>query len=191
MVYKLLVTALISAAMTAAALAVDFNLAVYREYPGQLCTSGYLAVNGSIISYTLERPWQDNQQNISSIPAGTYPGILRYDHKDHWRIELQNVPGRTNVQIHTGNEPDQSKGCILVGTQLGPDLCTIVAGTSGPAYAALKRAFYGSDNPTSTPDKNISVQIVDTGTANKIKSVRLSNGSSKGKTPSAPSGKGK
>jgi hypothetical protein len=151
----------------------SFKVTIYREYPGNHCTSGYLAVNDQIIAYTLERPWADNAQNISSIPAGTYPGTLRYDHSDFWRVELQNVPGRTNVQIHVGNEPSQSKGCILVGLQLGSDLCSIVGGTSAPAYAALKKAFYGSDNPTATPDKTISVQVLDPGPADTLRNTKL------------------
>lgn len=151
-----------------------FSVTIYREYPSQKCTSGYLAVNDNIIAYTLERPWADNQQNLSSIPAGTYPGTLRYDHNDHWRIELQNVPGRQNIQIHIGNQPDQSKGCILVGLKLGPDLCSIVGGTSAPAYTALMTAFYGTDSPVSTPDKSISVSVVDAGVANvSLKSSKI------------------
>jgi hypothetical protein len=137
----------------------DFKITIYREYPAAGCTSGYLAVNDSIICYSLERPWKDNQQNISSIPTGVYSAILRYDHNDHWRIELLNVPNRTNIQIHIGNTIDDISGCILVGDRLGNDLCSIVAGTSTTAYAKLKNAFYGTDNPTSTPDKNISVEI--------------------------------
>jgi hypothetical protein len=139
----------------------DFALTVYRQYPSAGCTSGYLAVNDQIVCYTLERPWADNQQNISSIPAGTYDGALRYDHSDHWRIELQNVPGRTNVQIHVGNQPDESKGCILVGRKLGPTLCTLQ--DSALAYADLKSRFYGTDSPTETPDKQITVAVVDAG----------------------------
>jgi len=141
----------------------DFKVTIFREYPDHKCTSGYLAVNDNIICYTLEKPWRDNQQNISSIPADTYNGILRYDHNDHWRIELLDVPGRTHIQIHIGNTVDDISGCILVGDRLGPDLCTIVGGTSTPAYSKLKSAFYGTDNPTSTPDKNISVEIKDAG----------------------------
>jgi uncharacterized protein DUF5675 len=129
----------------------DFRVTVYRQYPGLGCTSGYLAVNDDIISYTLERPWTDNQQNISSIPAGNYDAKLRYDHSDHWRIELIDVPGRTNVQIHVGNQPDQTIGCILVGKRLGADLCSLQ--DSASAYADLKTAFYGNSNPTSTPTR--------------------------------------
>ncbi len=139
----------------------DFRLTIYRQYPGRRCTSGYLAINGKLIVYTLERPWNDNQQNISSIPAGTYPAVLRYDHPDEWRIELQDIEARNNVQIHIGNEPDESKGCILVGSSLTSDLCSIASGTSTPAYLALKRAFYGSDHPTATPEKRITVVVTD------------------------------
>jgi hypothetical protein len=137
----------------------DFTVTIHREYSDQKCTSGYLAVNGTIQAYTLELPWQGNKPLISSIPSGTYKGVLRYDHTDQWRIELQGVPGRTVVEIHTGNTPDDSEGCILVGKELGSDLCSIKAGTSKPAYQALKNAFYGTPNPVSTPNKNISVVV--------------------------------
>jgi hypothetical protein len=137
----------------------DFILTIHREYSDDKCTSGYLAVNGKIQAYTLERPWQGNAPFISSVPTGTYKGIVRYDHTDQWRIELQGVPGRTVVEIHTGNTPDNSEGCILIGKELGPDLCTIKGGTSQPAYQALKNAFYGTPAPISTPDKNITVVI--------------------------------
>lgn len=141
----------------------DFRLTVFRQYPGQRCTSGYLAINGTIICYTLERPWVDNLRNISSIPSGIYQATLRYDHTDHWRIELSGVPGgRTYVQIHIGNEPDETLGCILVGRRLDADLCSLRE--SRQAYDDIKNAFYGSANPVATPDKNISVEIIDEGT---------------------------
>jgi hypothetical protein len=74
-----------------------------------------------------------------------------------WRIELTGVPGRTNVQIHTGNTPDDSEGCILVGMKLGDDLCSVI--DSRKAYDALRAAFYGSANPVSTPNKQITVVV--------------------------------
>ena len=138
-------------------MATTFTVKILRKYPNAKCTSGYLAVNNKIICYTLERPWADNMQNISAVPPGRYPAIIRYDHTDHWRIELKNVPGRTNVQIHVGNQVDDSKGCILVGLDLGADLCSL--GRSRDAYAALKQSFYGSATPTSSPDLNIQVEI--------------------------------
>jgi hypothetical protein len=137
----------------------NFEITVLRQYVSEKCTSGYLAVNGKIICYSLERPWKDNQENISSIPSGRYSALLRYDKKDKWRIQLKNVPGRTGVQIHIGNEVDQSKGCVLVGAKLNDDLCSLQE--SSVAYKKLKSEFYGSENPTATPDKSVFVVIKD------------------------------
>jgi len=135
----------------------DFRLTIARKHRSGTCTSGYLAVNGEIIAYTLELPWRGNAPLISSIPDGSYGAILRYDHADNWRIELSGVPGRGNVQIHTGNTPDDTEGCILVGLRLGADLCSVL--DSRRAYDALRTAFYGSANPTSTPNKSITVIV--------------------------------
>ncbi|MCJ2097490.1 DUF5675 family protein [Methylobacterium sp. E-046] len=136
----------------------NFTLTLARKYKGDACTSGYLAADGTIIAYTLERPWKGNAPLISSIPDGRYEAVLRYDHTDQWRIELTGVPGRTNVQIHTGNKPDDSEGCILIGLKLSDDLCSVLE--SKKAYAALKKAFYGTETPNSTPNKNIIVVVV-------------------------------
>ena len=135
----------------------QFNVTILRQYSPGICTSGYLDINGSIICYTLERPWIDNINNISSIPAGSYAATLRYDHADHWRMELVGVPDRSSVQIHIGNQPDQTQGCILVGRGLGAELCSLT--DSAGAYADLKAAFYGSDTPNSTPDVTITVTL--------------------------------
>src|SRR5579862_5908752 len=136
----------------------DFKITIYREYPGHNCTPGYLAVNDQIIVYTLERPWADNQNNISSIPAGLYDAFLRYDHDDHWRIELLNVPNRDHIEIHVGNTIDDTTGCILVGSGVSASNPCLLTG-SATAYSKLMNAFYGTDNPNSTPDKTITVQI--------------------------------
>jgi hypothetical protein len=131
------------------------KITIFRQYPGTGCTSGYLSVGGTIITYTLERPWVDNMKNVSSVPDGTYSAHLRYDHADHWRIELVGVPNRPNVQIHMGNEPDQTLGCVLVGDGLSASLCSLTGSAS--AYSKLKRAFYGTDAPSTFDPRDISV----------------------------------
>src|SRR3954466_1672613 len=78
----------------------QFKVTICTEYRDNKCTSGYLAVNDQIICYTVELPWKDNERSVSSIPEGTYGAKLRYDHSDLWRLELLNVPGRSNVQIY-------------------------------------------------------------------------------------------
>jgi hypothetical protein len=114
---------------------------------------GYLIANGEVLCYTLELPWADNSNNISCIPFGTYNGFLRYDKKDGWRIQLDNVPNRTGVQIHMGNYTSQIKGCVLVGTNADVDSCSVQ--NSSTAYLKLKKAFYGTETPNSTPNKKI------------------------------------
>lgn len=136
----------------------NFKLTIARKHSSPICTSGYLAVDGEIIAYVLEKPWLNNRPLVSSIPDGIYGGTLRYDHADKWRIELRGVPGRGNIQIHTGNSSDDTEGCILVGLRLGKDLCSVLDSKS--AYAALKNAFYGTSNPVTTPDKAIQVTVV-------------------------------
>ena len=133
----------------------DFRLTIERKLSSESCTMGYLVASGEVLCYTLELPWADNQNNISCIPAGTYAGILRYDKTDGWRIQLENVPGRMGVQIHVGNYTSQIQGCVLVGSDASVDNCS-VSGSSA-AYSKLKTAFYGTSNPTSTPNKQIVV----------------------------------
>lgn len=119
--------------------------------------TGELFVDGKFLCHTLELPWKQNQSYISSIPEGSYPSILRYDKPDGWRIQLDKVPNRTAVQIHTGNYPSEIEGCVLVGNIVKNISNSIHESTQ--AYSALKRAFYGIDSPTSTPDIKLEVNV--------------------------------
>jgi hypothetical protein len=62
------------------------------------------------------------ERNSVIIPAGTYP--IEFNASPHFQRLmplLDNVPNRTDVRIHWGNFPEQSEGCILVGTTEEPD----------------------------------------------------------------------
>jgi hypothetical protein len=135
----------------------DFEIKIDRSSYSDNCIQGYMFIDSEAICYTMELPWEDNQNNISAIPVGKYNGFLRYDKSDGWRIQLENVPNRSGVQIHVGNYTSQIKGCILVGE--GVEDCTV--SSSKKAYNKLKQAFYGSENPVQTPDKIVTVEIVD------------------------------
>jgi len=51
-----------------------------------------------------------------SIPAGTYRlGVYDSPHAGHPVPILLDVPGRSEIEIHCGNFPTDSKGCILLG----------------------------------------------------------------------------
>ena len=61
------------------------------------------------------------------IPTGVYPvalttsrrarkGELWSPRTDHGLLLVQDVAGRSGIRIHSGNTPEQTEGCILVGT---------------------------------------------------------------------------
>lgn len=71
--------------------------------------------------YTLERPWINNQPNISCIPDGFYTfkphSGTRF--KNVWEVE--NVPNRSYILFHAGNTAKDTEGCVLVGEGLHHD----------------------------------------------------------------------
>jgi len=122
------------------------NITITRDVVKKDCITGFLRVNGNLICVTLELPWSDNSPEASCIPYGTYYGNFRYDKSDKWRIQLLDVPKRSNVQIHIGNYPWETTGCILVGTSADPSNCTISG--SKAAYELLRQAFIFSEGGT-------------------------------------------
>jgi len=98
---------------------------------------------GRKLCNALELPWRNNIADISSIPEGQYIGSVRTDGKLGWRIELTGTGERKNVQIHVGNTPDNTKGCILPGTGSTSDNQCRIAG-SGDAIKLLQSEFGSS-----------------------------------------------
>ena len=71
--------------------------------------------NSTFKGYTLENTHAGDNQDKSPIPPGTYDAFMRTDHTPN-RVELQDVDGYENIQIHNGNTARQVKGCFAVGT---------------------------------------------------------------------------
>lgn len=132
-----------------------FHVVIYRTRSYSDSLGGELIVNHTRVCYTLELPWYWNEQYVSCIPLGRYSATLRYDKNDCWRVELVGVPGRSGIQIHIGNYPRDTVGCVLVGTALSPN--TVL--NSKEAYRLFKEAFYGTSNPMQSPAKKISVEF--------------------------------
>ncbi len=78
-------------------------------------TLGELVIGG-FTAKTLERPWKNNQRDISCIPKGTYlcKYLFSMGHLG-WTYAVQNVQGRTGIRIHSGNYVGDVEGCILLG----------------------------------------------------------------------------
>ena len=69
--------------------------------------------------YTVEQPWNYNKPFHSCIPEGEYV-CKRWNSQDHpntW--EVTNVPNRTEILFHVGNNIDDVVGCIALGYDLG------------------------------------------------------------------------
>lgn len=91
--------------------------------PNQIETPGALTIPDKQFGcLTLELPWNDNKNGISSIPANIYDWVkvpatdkIPYEH-----ISILNVPGRSGICIHIGNYASLKKsdvlGCLLTGT---------------------------------------------------------------------------
>ncbi|SDX73951.1 DUF5675 family protein [Flavobacterium degerlachei] len=76
-------------------------------------TQGFLEWNGTLVCYTIELPWLQNQQRVSCIPEGEYVLQKRFSPKFKWHLHLQNVPGRDFILIHPANDAKKELlGCI-------------------------------------------------------------------------------
>jgi len=76
-------------------------------------TQGVLEWNGTLVCYTIELPWLNNQRRISCIPEGEYVLQKRFSPKFKWHLHLRNVPGRDLILIHPANDAKKELlGCI-------------------------------------------------------------------------------
>lgn len=96
---------------------------------------------GTRIAYALELPWRNNMNSISAVPKGEYRGYVRTDGDRGWRIELTGTGPRKNIQLHIGNRPSDTDGCLLLGTGATTDGQCFLLG-SKEAMAKIQ-AIYG------------------------------------------------
>ncbi|CEM06622.1 unnamed protein product [Vitrella brassicaformis CCMP3155] len=90
----------------------DSSPTTHNSITARMGTFSCSGVNSSS-GHTLENEGQ-------KIPTGTYSAFVRRD-RQMPRIQLQDVPGRTEIQIHTGNWVKDVTGCILPGTGTATD----------------------------------------------------------------------
>ena len=120
----------------------NLNLVVTRFQATDKSVIGTMSVNGTNICYTLEEAWRDNQKGHSCVGLGTYTAFLRYTSsksKREWCFQLHDANGRTAIQIHIGNKPEHTEGCVLVGTTYSQDF----VGGSTDAYQKLQDFIFG------------------------------------------------
>lgn len=123
------------------------KLELFRLRFHETRTVGQLYWEGELFCFTLEDKMREvpNQpvekwkvQDETAIPQGKYRLVLQNSPKfGPDTITLRNVPGFTEIRIHSGNTEHQTEGCIIVGHRLNDD-GTIKFGTTRPAVRDLK-----------------------------------------------------
>lgn len=70
-----------------------------------------MTYEGEFLAYTLE-------PSAVKIPTGRYGAELRWSKRFGETVVYIHVPGRSGIEIHPGNCPADSGGCVLVGTKV-------------------------------------------------------------------------
>ena len=102
----------------------EFSLILERNKSSLFSTTGKLLLvdnrNNLILQLqTLERPWIFNERRVSCIPTGTYLVKRHISPKFGECFKIQDVKGRSDILIHSGNVVNDTLGCVLVGLTSG------------------------------------------------------------------------
>lgn len=97
-----------------------------RTETGDEGTFGMLTAD-DFVCVTIELPWRDNKTEISCIPDGDYTCNWRLSPKHGYCYHVDDVFGRTDVEIHSANwagdvlsnKRCQLQGCIAPGRSTG------------------------------------------------------------------------
>lgn len=90
------------------------ELTANREWLTAKSTCGTFLVDGRQHGYKLELPLRDGKPG-SAIPAGRYK-VSVYPSPHFGRLmPLILVEGRSEIEIHWGNYPKDTRGCTLLG----------------------------------------------------------------------------
>jgi len=124
----------------------SLQLKVVRTIFTDKSTIGTLFVSGAPIGtnrvaseqqfcYTLEPPKREEKPRC--IPVGLYDVTIRMSAK-HKRLmpHVEHVPGFEGIEIHTGNYPKDTEGCLLVAETHAPDVSDFI-GNSANAFQRL------------------------------------------------------
>jgi len=106
------------------------DLKLVRKTSDTLSTEGEMYINGNFFCYTIELPKVSAYGSNVCIPTGTY--FLQKYLSPHWGFEvplLQDVPGRSSIEIHPSNYALDPKthhafllGCIALGDSEDTDV---------------------------------------------------------------------
>ena len=148
----------------------QFAIVIQRQTSTNNLVTGTISLNGTVVGTAYEN-------DDLKIPAGTYKGLMRYTsqkgfvqgeggamaNEGDFLIEASNVSDgtrrRTNILLHGGDKPQHSQGCILLGAVGRAPDGHVQVSESHP-LRKLRLAFYGTDTPNASPNKAISITIL-------------------------------
>lgn len=76
-------------------------------------TIGKLLIEDGSCYDTIELTWKNNLPRVSCIPLGKYKFKTDWsNNKQRQVIELEGVPNRSQIQLHTGTKSEHILGCV-------------------------------------------------------------------------------
>jgi hypothetical protein len=101
------------------------NFVLKRQHGSIGFTIGSISYLESRVCYILED--QEREKKIkgeTAIPCGIYEVAITMSPKFKVLMPiLLDVPDYTGVRIHTGNDADDTEGCLITGTEFDKKLC--------------------------------------------------------------------
>ena len=125
------------------------EIKLIREVFTDKSTIGRLLIDGLFYGWTLEdtdrQLEEDKSRKIkgkTAIPTGRYRVIITWSPRFKRDLQLLlNVPGFEGIRIHSGNTPEDTEGCILVGKTRDEDFVGQSRVAFNEVFAAIKFAL--------------------------------------------------
>jgi len=135
------------------------HITILRKHATDDCTIGELYVDGTFLCYTLEDEIREVKvPNETAIPAGLYNIRIGFSPKfQEFMPFIDDVPGFEYIRIHTGNDDDDTSGCILVGMSVSLSECRLIR--SRAAFDSLMLMLHGENDATIEIINNIGVPL--------------------------------
>lgn len=96
------------------------ELHLLRDNAQPLYTEGKISIEGIFECFSLEPDLGDGGLDCA-MPPGRYPIRIRWSTKFQKMLaHIDNVPGREAIEIHDGNTPKDTLGCVLPGRDREP-----------------------------------------------------------------------
>ena len=111
-------------------------------------TLGKMYLNGVFYGYTLEdtvRPKDIKIPKETAIHKGFYSLMTRISQRfGELRVFVENVPNFKGIQLHGGNGPEDTEGCILIAKNLILDKNMIQGSLKNDITKRVKKAKFAT-----------------------------------------------